>query len=110
MLCHPDAGAVHTGGGRLGRRRRSRATVRGAGGEENGSRAVDLLPGTPSIVRRAQIAIKTAGREQVIGLWIPGEVPQRLEGGAAFRVPPEASMLLRIHYQKPRASAAPIAH
>jgi hypothetical protein len=72
-------------------------------------RAVNLLPGTPSIVRRAQIAIKTAGGEQVIGLWIPGDVPQLLEGGAAFHVPPEASVRLRIHYQKPRASSAPVA-
>src|SRR5207237_2469978 len=34
-------------------------------------RAVDLIPGAPSIVRRASVAIRTENREQVIGLWVP---------------------------------------
>jgi hypothetical protein len=45
-------------------------------------RAVDLLPGTPSIVRSATIFVKGAGArssaagpvpEQVLGLWLPGQ-------------------------------------
>jgi hypothetical protein len=31
-------------------------------------------------------------------------VPQRLEGGAAFRVPASASLVVRVHYQRPTAS------
>ena len=65
-------------------------------------RAVDLQPGTPSIVRRAQLLLRSrAAADVVIGLWLPGDAPQVLEGDAAFRVPANASIVLRIHYQKP---------
>src|SRR5258708_3234270 len=63
-------------------------------------RAVDVLPGTRSIVRSASIALRTAAGEQVVGLWLPGEVPEPLAGDGAFRVPPRASLVLRVHYQR----------
>ena len=47
-------------------------------------RAVDLLPGTPSIVRRAEVVIKHGDSEQTIGLWVPGNSPQLIEAGAAY--------------------------
>jgi hypothetical protein len=65
-------------------------------------RAVDLLPGAPAIVRRATILARTASREQVIGLWLPGDMPQSLEGNAAFEVPAGATLILRVHYRRPR--------
>lgn len=70
---------------------------------------VDLRPAAPAMVRRAEVAIRSAGRDRVIASWLSGEVPQRLEGGAAFRVPASASLVVRIHYQRPTPSdLAPI--
>lgn len=63
-------------------------------------RAVDLLPGTPQIVRRAEIVARSGTREQVLGLWQPGEPPARLEANAAFEPPSNSSLLLRIHYRR----------
>jgi hypothetical protein len=64
-------------------------------------RAVDLLPGTPSIVRRAEVTIKGDGREQTLALWLPGDTPQVLEAHGAFKVPARATVIVRIHYRKP---------
>lgn len=71
-------------------------------------RAVDLLPGTPSIVRSATIVVKTAGTtaapgrpvpEQVLALWLPGrDLPPN--DGVAFKLPAGAQIGLRVHYKK----------
>jgi hypothetical protein len=100
-------------------------------------RAIDLKPGTPSIVRSATFAIRTGSRpasarladdaelrrvrhsgpsgrdggepaeretgvanDTVIATWLPGQSPVPLEGGAAYRLPAGASLVLRIHYRK----------
>jgi hypothetical protein len=63
-------------------------------------RAVDLLPGTPAIVRSAEIIARSGGGDRVLGLWQPGELPASLEGNAAFRVPANASIVLRIRYRR----------
>ena len=71
-------------------------------------RAVDLLPGTPAIVRSAVIFVKTAGAstaggpapEQVLARWVPGLDAEPLEGGAAYRLPAGAELGVRIHYKK----------
>ena len=63
-------------------------------------RAVDLLPGTPSLVRSAEIVARSGTREQVLGLWQPGEAPPRLAANAGFRLPSNAQLLLRIHYRR----------
>jgi hypothetical protein len=74
-------------------------------------RAVDLLPGTPSIVRSAVISIKTAaaeatapGRmpapERVLARWVPGHDPESIDNGAAVRLPAGAELVARIHYKK----------
>jgi len=69
--------------------------------------AVDLLPGTPSIVRSATIFVKGAGAkaaaapapEQVLALWLPGQdVPPH--DGVAFKLPAGAQIGLRVHYKK----------
>jgi hypothetical protein len=71
-------------------------------------RAVDLLPGTPSIVRSATIFVKSAGGqvtgaapvpEHVLALWLPGQDPAPSDG-VAFRLPAGAQIDVRIHYKK----------
>jgi hypothetical protein len=71
-------------------------------------RAVDLLPGTPSIVRSALIVVKgpdatsTAkpAPEHVLAHWVPGQDPEPVDNGAAFRLPAGAAIVARIHYRK----------
>jgi hypothetical protein len=73
-------------------------------------RAVDLLPGTPAIVRSATIVVKSdaaqdSGREgtapeRVLAVWVPGDEPVSLDAGGAFRLPSGAELLVRLHYRK----------
>jgi hypothetical protein len=71
-------------------------------------RAVDLLPGTPSIVRSAVIVVKGGGApvssttspEHVLAHWVPGQDPEAVDNGAAFRLPAGAAIVARIHYKK----------
>jgi hypothetical protein len=69
-------------------------------------RAVDLLPGTPSIVRNATISVKAASPgptgvapEPVLAVWVPGEAPVDSKG-SAFRLPAGAELAVRLHYKK----------
>ena len=64
--------------------------------------AVDLRPGTPSIVRWATIAVsaRTRGAEDVLGVWVPGDTPVPLDQGFAFELPAGAEIVLRVHYRK----------
>lgn len=71
-------------------------------------RAADLRASSPAIVRRAEIVIVDGGREQPIALWQPGDAPQALEAGAAFRVPSNGALLLRVHYQRAEGVQATI--
>ncbi len=69
-------------------------------------RAVDLLPGTPSIVRSAVISVKgaaasaSAAPDHVLARWVPGQDPEQVEHGAALRLPAGAQLVARIHYKK----------
>jgi len=86
-------------------------------------RAVDLLPGTPAIVRSATVSVKTVapvgesepghttnpGRletaepiapERMLAVWSPGDTPIALDGGPAFQLPANAELVLRVHYKK----------
>jgi len=71
-------------------------------------RAVDLLPGTPSIVRSATIVVKGApaadasapAPEQVLAHWLPGQDLEPIDSGIAFRLPAGAQLGVRIHYKK----------
>ena len=73
-------------------------------------RAVDLLPGTPSIVRSAVISIKTPAEttspghlpvpERVLARWVPGHDPEPIDNGTAIRLPAGAALVARIHYKK----------
>jgi hypothetical protein len=84
-------------------------TVRTGEANARWVRAVDLLPGTPAIVRSATITIKSdsstsaAGgidRERMLSLWVPGEDPVSLDHEAAFQLPPGAELIVRVHYKK----------
>jgi hypothetical protein len=72
-------------------------------------RGVDLLPGTPSIVRSATIFVKQAGGqpvgsspvpERVLAHWLPGHEREPIDSGTAFRLPAGAQLGVRIHYKK----------
>ena len=73
-------------------------------------RAIDLLPGTPAIVRNATVSIRSqpgdlssdAGleTERMIAVWVPGEVPVTMVGGTAFQLPAAAELVVRVHYKK----------
>jgi hypothetical protein len=63
-------------------------------------RAVDLSPGTPAIVRSAEIIARSGAREQVLGLWQPGDLPTPFAVPAGFRMPRNASLVLRVRYQR----------
>ena len=71
-------------------------------------RAVDLLPGTPAIVRRATISVRAVADarasgitpERLIALWLPGDHPVALDAGIGFQVPPAAELIVRIQYRK----------
>lgn len=73
-------------------------------------RAVDLLPGNPAIVRRAEVSLRLAGHdaaaprrsdaEQVLCAWLPGSDPVPTALGTAFRLPAGSELLVRIHYKK----------
>ena len=90
-----------------------------------GCRAVNLLPGTPAMVRSATVSVKsgvpaasTPGRaasadrassaetpesvavERVLAVWSPDDSPIPLDGGRAFQLPPNAELVLRVHYKK----------
>jgi hypothetical protein len=77
-------------------------------------RAVDLLPGTPAIVRRAVVSIEppvaaaTSSNgvkpsdtpDHVLAVWLPGTDPVPTAAGTAFHLRAGARLTLRIHYQK----------
>jgi hypothetical protein len=67
-------------------------------------RAVDLRPGTRSLVRSAQVSVKTAAPggdvERLVALWVPGDVPAALPAGVSFDVPGDAELVVRVRYKK----------
>lgn len=71
-------------------------------------RAVDLLPGTPAIVRRATISVRARAEaraagitpERLVALWLPGDHPVSLDPGLGFQVPTGAELVVRVDYRK----------
>ena len=68
-------------------------------------RAVDLRPGTRSLVRSARIAVRSAaansgGTETLIGLWVPGDRPVALPSGTGFAVPGDADIVVTLRLKK----------
>jgi hypothetical protein len=60
-------------------------------------RAVDLLPGKPSMVRSAAISLD---RGPVLTFWVPGTDPIAAPSGAAYKLPAGAKLRLEIFYKK----------
>lgn len=60
-------------------------------------KAVDLLPGTRSMVRDAVISTEDG---QVLAVWAPGREVVPAPSGAAFLLAPGVKLNLRIHYKK----------
>ena len=71
-------------------------------------RAVDLLPGTPSVVRSAVIYLKgsapaaagEATADRILTLWLPGHDAEPLDDRVGFRLPAGAELGVRVHYRK----------
>ena len=68
-------------------------------------RAVDLRPGTRSLVRSARIAVRSAsgnsgGAERLLGLWVPGDQPVALPSGTGFAVPNDAEIVVTLRLKK----------
>jgi hypothetical protein len=61
-------------------------------------KAVDLLPGTPAMVRRAVVS---AVDGEVLMVWQPGDEGQAAPVGTAFRLPANATLRVAIYYKKP---------
>jgi hypothetical protein len=64
--------------------------------DERWIRAIDLRPGTPSIVRSAVVRTP-AGR--ALALWQPGDPPVAAQD-AAMRVPPHTPLVVEVRYRK----------
>lgn len=62
-------------------------------------RAVDLLPGTPAIVRSATIEARTDVGATSLLLWQPGDDPVALDD-AAFRLPAGSELVVNVKYKK----------
>jgi hypothetical protein len=70
-------------------------------------RAVDLLPGSPSIVRAATVQLRSpvappasaVGDEPLLAIWLPGDEPVMLDD-AGFELPAGAELLVRVRYKK----------
>jgi hypothetical protein len=71
-------------------------------------RAVDLLPGTPAMVRRAVIYIQPPASEpagglqpdRIVAVWSPGNDSVSPPDGVAFVFPRSATLVARITYRK----------
>jgi hypothetical protein len=60
-------------------------------------KAVDLMPGTPTLTRDATISVENG---PVLGIWQPGGDTSASPSGAAFKLAPGAKLHLQIHYKK----------
>src|SRR4051812_6923797 len=60
-------------------------------------KAVDLLPGVPSMVRRAYVSVDGG---PMLALWEPGSDAVEPPPGAAFQIPAHATLHVKIDYKK----------
>jgi hypothetical protein len=68
-------------------------------------RAVDLRPGTRSLVRSVRTAVRrpsasTGSVENLVGLWVPGDRPVALPAGSAFALPGDADLVVTLRLKK----------
>ena len=63
--------------------------------------AVDLLPGTPAVVRDAAILVRNgASAPQLLGTWVPRQSPSAIAVKAGTSLAPGSEIVARIHYKK----------
>ena len=68
---------------------------------ERAVRAIDLLPGTPAVVRDAIVSIRMPdGATSIIGRWTPQQTPAAIAVTPGTTLPPGADLIARIHYKK----------
>jgi hypothetical protein len=65
--------------------------------EQRWLKAIDLLPGTPEIVRNASVTLENGN---VLAVWVPGDNLVTAPAGTAFRLPANSKLRLQIHYKK----------
>jgi hypothetical protein len=65
--------------------------------EDKWVKAADLLPGVPSMVRRAYISVEGG---PMLEIWEPGHDAVEPPSGAAFKVPAGAKLHLKVDYKK----------
>jgi hypothetical protein len=61
-------------------------------------KVADLLPGTPTMVRRATVSVENG---PVLSVWEPAHEPIVTPSGMAFRIPAGAQLHVRLYYKKP---------
>jgi hypothetical protein len=75
-----------------------------ASSEERFLGAIELRPGSPSIVRSALVFVVPRGGvpdpDHLVASWIPGETGEVFPGQSGVPLPAGSSILLRIHYKK----------
>jgi hypothetical protein len=62
-------------------------------------RAIDLLPGTPAIVRSAMVTEK-GKPDRVLARWLPGQDAQPADNTGALRLAAGAELTVRVRYKK----------
>jgi hypothetical protein len=67
-------------------------------------RAVDLKPGTRSLVRSARVAVRSASPggavERLLALWVPGDRPVSWPAGSGLAMPPDAELVVTLRLKK----------
>lgn len=68
---------------------------------ERDANAVDVLPGTPAIVREVELLVRSAGGSiSPVGTWVPKQNPAPVVLEPAVRLLPGSDLIARIHYKK----------
>jgi hypothetical protein len=63
--------------------------------------AIDLLPGTPAVVRDATISLRAPNAPpMIIGRWVPRQLPAAIAVTPGTSLPAGAELIVRIHYKK----------
>ena len=63
--------------------------------------AIDLLPGTPAVVRDAVILMRKPGTPpQLLGTWVPRQTPSAIAVKSGTSLLPGSEIVARIHYKK----------
>ena len=70
--------------------------------------AIDVLPGTPAVVRNVTVAL-ASNPDQLLAVWTPGARPHA-GGEGSFSLPAGADLRVRIHYKKTYKNEGQVMH